>query len=91
MKPEQQLGPLSVWYIDECMVSMIYINNGIKEPTHGYQNCNTNQIMIFGGYLKVRESLSTRVIIWVNTILNHIDIRAILPTHEGSCMVYRPE
>ena len=73
------------------MVPMIFINNGIKESTHGYQNCNTNQIMIFGGYLKVTESLSTQVIIWVNTILNHIDIRAILPTHEGSCIIYRPK
>ena len=35
------------------------INNGIKEPTCGYQNCITNQIMICGGYVKVRESLYT--------------------------------
>ena len=54
-----------VWYIGECMISlMIDINNGIKELTHGYQNCNTNQIMIFGGYLKAWESLYTQVIIW---------------------------
>ena len=38
-------------YIGECMVS---INNGIIEPTYGYQNCYTSQILIFGGYLKVR-------------------------------------
>ena len=30
------------------------------------------------------------VIIWVNTILNHIDTRAILPRYEGSIMVYNP-
>ena len=35
-------------------------------------NCNTSQILVFGGYLKVRESLYTQVIIWVKTILNHI-------------------
>ena len=35
-------------YIGECMESIIGINNGSKEPTHGYQNCNTNQISIFG-------------------------------------------
>ena len=73
------------------MVSIININNGIKEPTHGYQNCNTSQILIFGGYVKVRESLYTRVIIWVNTILNHIDTREFLPRYEGSCNVYRPK
>jgi hypothetical protein len=39
----------------------------------------------------VRESMSTGVIIWVNTILNHIDIKAVLPRYEDSCMVYRPE
>ena len=51
--------------------------HGIKEPTYGYQNHNTNQILIFGGYVKVRESLYTRIIIWVNTILNHIDTKLI--------------
>ena len=53
--------------------------HGIKEPIHGHQNCYTNQILIFGGYVKVKESLYTRVIIWVNTILNHIDTSTILP------------
>ena len=28
-----------------------------------------------GGYLKVREYLCTRVIIWVNIFLSHIDSR----------------
>ncbi len=28
-------------------------------------------VLIFGGYMKVRDSLYTWVIIWVNTILNH--------------------
>ena len=48
-----------VWFIGKCMESLINIDNGIKEPTHGYQNCNTSQILIFGGYVKVRESLYT--------------------------------
>ena len=30
-----------------------------------------------------------RVIGWVNTTLNHIDTRAILPAFEGSCLVYK--
>jgi len=71
------------------MVSVI--NNCIKEPTRGYQNCNTSQLLIFGGYVKARESLYTRVIIWVDTILYHMDTRAILPRYEGSCVVYRLE
>ena len=39
----------------------------------------------------MRESLYTRVIIWVNTTLNHFDTRAILPEVESSCMVERPK
>ena len=80
-----------VCYIGECMVSLININSGIKEPTHGYQICNTTQILIFGGYVKVRESLYARVIAWVNAILNHIDTRVDIPRYESSCMVYRPK
>ena len=34
-------------------------------------------------YIKVRESFCTRVIIWIDTILKHIDIREILPRYEG--------
>ena len=47
--------------------------------------------MVFGGYLKVRESLNTWVIIWVNTTFSRIDTREIAPRYEGSCMVSRPE
>ena len=70
------------------MVSIININNGIKEPTCWYKNCTASQIMKYGGYVKARESLYIQVIIWVNTILNHIDTKAILPSYEGLCMVY---
>ena len=76
-------------YIGECMVLMININNDIKKPTRVYQNCNTSQILIFGGYLKVKESLYDRVIIWVNTILNQTGTRTNLSRYEGSCMVNR--
>ena len=52
------------------MVWIININHGIKEPpTRGYQYCSTSQILIFGGYVKVRKYFYTQVIIWVNTIL----------------------
>ena len=45
-----------VWYIGECMASIININIGIKESTGGYENCSSTQIFIFGGYFKVRGS-----------------------------------
>ena len=48
-------------------------------------------MLIFGGYLKVGESLYTYVVLKVNTILNCLNTGAILPSCEGSCMVYRPE
>lgn len=39
----------------------------------------------------MRESLHIQVIIWVTTILNHIDTTTIFPRYEGYYMVYRPE
>ena len=73
------------------MVLIININKGIKEFTCGYQDCNISHILLFGGYVEVRDSLYTRVVISVNDILNHIDTRMILVRCECSCMVYRPE
>lgn len=51
------------WYdiIDECIISVINVDNGMKEPTRGYEYYYTNQILIFGEYLKVKESLYTCV------------------------------
>ena len=40
---------------------------------------------------RVREPFYTQVINWVNTILDHIDTRTILPRNEGFRMVYRPK
>ena len=37
----------------------------------------------------MREPLYTQGVIWVNTILNRIDTRAIVLRYEGSCMVSR--
>ena len=66
------------------MVSIIDINNDIKEPNFGCQNCNINQILVFGECLKASLLLFTRIIIWVNcTILNYIGTRTILPVYEG--------
>jgi hypothetical protein len=73
-----------VYYVGESMVQIInIIYNGIKEPTCGYQNYNYNKILIVVVYIKVRESLCTRAIISINTILKHVDIREILPRYEG--------
>ena len=65
-------------YICECMVLIININKGIKESTCGYQKCNTSHILIYSWCVKVRESLHTQLIVWVNAVLNHIDTRMIL-------------
>ena len=65
------------------MVSTISINKGMKFVI-------SNQRLIFGGYVKVRESLYTSIAIRPNTILNHIDIRVILSRCKDSCMEYRP-
>lgn len=48
---------------DECVVSIINIDNGVKKPTHGYQNRNTNQILIFDECVDVKKHLSTQVMI----------------------------
>ena len=77
--------------IGESIVSLININNGIKEFTFGCQICNNILMLIFNGYFKVRESLYTQVVIWVDLILNHVDTRAILLEYECSCMVYKPK
>ena len=58
--------------------------NKIKELTYDYQNRDTNQISICGGYVKVRESLYSQVIFWLNIILSHIVTMTILPKYEGS-------
>jgi hypothetical protein len=57
-------------YIGECMVSIIINNKGVKEPTPGCQKYNTSQILIFGGYLKVRKSLYTQSCSLGHTILH---------------------
>ena len=65
-----------------------HIHNDIKGPTRGYHNWNTSQRFVFGEQIEVRESLYTRLMIRVNTILDHLDtLRAIVPRYEGSWMV----
>jgi len=50
-----------------------------------------SNIDIWCGYVKIGEYLYSLVVIWVNTILNHIDARSVLLRYEGFCMVYRRE
>ena len=44
-----------LWHVGECMVWIIDIHIGIQAPTRGYQHCDTNQVLMFGGHLKVWE------------------------------------
>ena len=72
------------WYVptlllclSEGIVWRNNVHNDIKATTRGYQNCDTNQILMFGGCLQVRESLYIWVVIWAHTIVNHIDTREV--------------
>lgn len=49
-------------------------------------NCNTDQMLIFVGSVKVRKSLYIHVIIWVNTVLIQIDTRKVWSRYESSYM-----
>lgn len=44
--------PMLGQYKGECMGMIININNGIEEPTCGYQNCNISQLLLVGGLLR---------------------------------------
>ena len=72
-------------YMHYCVISIININNGIKNVTptkYGY----------IGGYVKMRESLYPSYYLdHINNILNHIVTSTISPRYEGFCMVYTPE
>jgi len=61
------------------MVTIINFNDGIKELIYGYQNCNATHILMFGGYVKGRESLHTQVIII------YMPFSTILIPYQGEC------
>ena len=48
-------------------------------------------VLIFDGHVEMRDFFfNYLVVIWVSTILNHIDTTTtILPRYQGSTMVYR--
>jgi hypothetical protein len=58
-------------------VHLTNVDNGIKEFTCGYHICyKIGLILILGGYLKVRETLYTQV------VMNYIDtVRVLLPSY----------
>lgn len=51
------------------MVSIVDISDGINMSARGYHNCDTNQLFIFGGKVKVGEDL---YVIWTRIILDHV-------------------
>ena len=59
------------------MIPIININNDVEEHTRRPQNCNTKSNTCIGGYVKVRDSSYTGIFICVDTILNHINTKAI--------------
>jgi hypothetical protein len=67
--------------LGECIILIINIINGNKEPTHGNENCNNNQMLVFGGSLKVREYLYTQITIWVNTSIPFLTILILGPLY----------
>ena len=67
-------------YTSECLVPIINTVMVSKNLPVDIKILIPVKFLVFSEYVKMRESFSTRVIIWVNTILNHIDTRAVLPT-----------
>ena len=63
-------------------VSIVNMYNSIKEPPRGHQMCNTKQIFTFVAYVKVEESLYTKVSIRVNTIPK-VDPLMALPNNQS--------
>ena len=50
--------------IGECMEPTINVNEMVlKNLRNWHQNCSTSQILMFNGYLEVRESLCMRHVI----------------------------
>jgi hypothetical protein len=56
------------------------------------QNCDTTQILVFGGRVRQRESFNAWELLFGSkyyTILNHIETMVTLPLYENPCMLYR--
>ena len=71
----------------------INIHNGIKILLMGIKIVISVKHWYVVGvlYAKVKIVFDIYFIIWINTILNHIDTRVIIPAYEGFCVVCTPE
>ena len=48
---------------------------------------DTIRVPISGGYLKTSEYSYTLIIVWVSTILDHIDTMIVPPKYEGALII----
>ena len=55
------------WYLNKIH----NISIGIRQPTRPLLKCKTGQVLILGGYHKMRDSFYIQVVVWVNTSLYH--------------------
>ena len=69
--------PMLVRYIRECLVSIIHINDGIKEPIH------------WTSVSRWENFCSPLATIQVDTILNNIEALVIFSRYDGLCLVYK--
>ena len=54
----------------------------VDVETIAYDSYASSEVLIFGGHVKVREYLYAWVVIWIDTILSHIDTTpTILPKY----------
>ena len=63
-------------YIVECMVSIININNGIKEPTCEYQSCNASQVF-HNGWVSKGESIFVNLSYYLGQDLFYVGLKVL--------------
>ena len=78
------------WNASECIGFNTQNLEWCQRTYVWHQTCDVNKLLIFGGYVKVRDSSYMNKIM-VNTNINHIDSTMILHRHESPCMVYSHE
>ena len=65
---------------------ILNIKNGIEEHTCGYESCNTNQVLVFGGPLTVRNLCMSELVFGSESFKT-----TVLSRYEGSCMLHKSE
>ena len=71
------------------MVSIINISNGIKEPTHGYQNCHISQTLIFGGMSRCENFCISELKFGSIRFYTILILQRYFHRYEGSCMILK--